>query len=895
MVGIPRGVRRALRLPSSAERLEHELDDEVRFHLDMRVRELVAAGMNEADARAAALARFGDTSDLREYCQSMEVRHMHRMRLREWWDGWLQDVRFAARQVKRSPGFFAVAAITLVLGIASTTAIFSVVRGVLLRPLPYPDADRIVQVWQLDQKGHQNHFADPNYDDLRAQSRSFLALAQVSHVGAVTVVGLDEPVRARNAFVSGDFFAVMGVKPLRGRLFAPEELQVSGPRAVVVSHGFWQQQLGGSESALGQRLMLDGADFTVVGIMPPTLDFPLKVEMWMPREMRPKLPSRTAHNWKVVGRLAPGVTLDAARRDVSTVARRVREQHGEDTWMVDAALVPLHEQLVGRTKGTLTVLMAGSLLLLLIACANVVSLLIARMSARTGEVAVRLALGAGRARLVQQCLAESLILGAVAGAVGVLLARAGVTLLLKLQPANLPRMDEVRVDWQVLVFAVAVSIAAAVAMGIITAWRGTRGNLRDALAHSQRGASASSERVRRVLVVAQVAMAVVLLVGTGLFARSFVRLLSVNPGFRLDRQVVVDVSHSGPQAERPMLYDEIIARFRTIPGIAHVGGVSAMPLGGTGGGNGTFLIMSGADGRMDIEDFERVMRNPERVGEAEFRVAGPGYFEAMSVPLVRGRLFEDRDVAQAPHVALISNSLAKTRWPNEDPIGKVIQFGNMDGDMTPFTIVGVVGDVREQSLATEPRPTFYASYRQRPGYTFAFSFVLSGAADPAAVASAAQRIVRAVRPDLPARVRTIHAIVAGSVADRRFVLWLVAIFGIAALGLGALGVYSVISYLVAQRNRELSIRVALGAKANDIMRLVIRQGIGLAGLGIVIGALAALGATRLIASMLYGVSATDPLAFGAVVVTLTLVATLASWVPARRAARVKAMDVLRVG
>lgn len=895
MRGIPRGVRRALRLPSSAERLDHELDDEVRFHLDMRVRELVAAGMSEADARTEALNRFGNTDDLREYCQSIEVPHMHRMRLREWWDGWLQDVRFAARQVQRSPGFFAVAAITLVLGIASTTAIFSVVRGVLLRPLPYPDADRIVQVWQLNQEGRHARFSDPNYDDLRAQSRSFSALAQVSSAEAVTVSGTAEPVRARNAFVSRDFFDVMGVKPLRGRLFAGEEHQENGPRAVVVSYAFWQRQLAASESAVGQRLMLDGYDFTVVGIMPPALGFPLTVEMWMPRELRRKLPSRTAHNWQVVGRLAPGVTVDAARRDVSTVATHLRQQYGEDTWMMDAALVPLHEQLVGRTKGTLTVLMAGSLLLLLIACANVVNLMIARMAARTGETAVRLALGAGRGRLVQQCLAESLILGAVAGAIGILLARAGVKLLLALQPANLPRIDEVRIDWQVLLFAIAVSVGAAVAMGVVTAWRCTRGNLRYALAHSQRGASPSSERVRRVLVVAQVAMAVVLLVGAGLFAHSFMRLLAVNPGFSVGRQVVVDVSHSGQQSERSALYDDLIARFRAIPGVAHVGGVSAMPLAGTGGGNGTFLIMSSLDERMEMTGFDRAMRNPERVGEAEFRVAGPGYFEAMGVPLVRGRLFEERDVAQAPHVAVISNSLATTRWPNEDPIGKVIQFGNMDGNMTQFTIVGVVGDVRERSLATDPRPTFYASYRQRPGVASRFSFVLSGAAGPAAITSAAQRIVRAVRPDLPPRVRTIDAIVSGSVADRRFVLWLVAIFGIAALTLAALGVYSVISYLVAQRNRELSIRVALGAKANDIVRLVIRQGIGLAGLGIAIGALVAFAATRLIATMLYGVSATDPLAFGAVVVTLTLVAMLASWVPARRAARVRAMDVLRVG
>src|SRR5687767_12344951 len=330
MRGIPDGVRRALRLPSSAERLEHELDDEVRFHLDLRVRELVALGMSESDARARALERFGDTEELRQYCQSIEVPHMQRLKIQEWWSGLMQDLRYALRQVRRSPGFFAVATITLLLGIASTTAIFSVVRGVLLRPLPYPDADRIVQLWQLDDDGRQSQLSDPNYSDVREQSRAFSALAQVSNVGNITVTGGAEPVRARYVFVSRDFFDVMGVRPLRGRLFAPEEMQVSGPRAVVISHAFWRRQLQGSETAVGLKLILDGNEVAVIGVMPPNLDFPARTDFWAARETRAPLPSRTAHNWQVLGRLAQGVTLDAARRDVSAVAKRLRQQLGED-------------------------------------------------------------------------------------------------------------------------------------------------------------------------------------------------------------------------------------------------------------------------------------------------------------------------------------------------------------------------------------------------------------------------------------------------------------------------------------------------------------------------------------------------------------------------------------
>jgi putative ABC transport system permease protein len=900
MLRIPPGVRRALRLPSNAERLAHELDDEVRFHIEMRVAEMVARGMSESDARVEALRRFGDTDDLHHYVTSIETSHMRRMRFREWWEGWMQDVRFALRQFSRAPGFLVVAVTTLALGIAATTSIFSVVRGVLLRPLPYPEPERIVQLWQLNNasSGAHTQFSDANFDDVRDRSRSFAALAEESATGTISVSGMAEPVRTKGAVVSKDFFDVFGVKPMMGRLFLPEELQHNGAPAVLVSRGFWERSLGGSADALGRKLLFDGRAFTVVGVMPPNLDFPAEAELWIPRELEEKLPSRTAHNWQVVGRLKDGVTLAQAHSDVSTIATRLRQQYGDDTWMLDVAVVPLQEQIVGSSTTTLIVLLTGSLLLLFIACANVVNLLVARMSARQGEIAVRVALGAGRGRIVQQCLAEALLLSVAAAALGVLAARAGVKLLLLIQPGNLPRMQEVRIDLAVLLFAIGVCIVAAVCMGLMTAWRGTRGELREALAQSQRtqGGTMSSERVRRVLVVVQMATAVVLLVAAGLFGRSFARLLSVDPGFRAERQVVLDISTNAAGAERVSVYDDLLARFRGIPGVTDAGGINVMPLSPSAGGNGTFLILNDVNERIgDMKDFARLMKDQTRTGSAEFRVASPGYFKAMGVPLLRGRLFEERDNRTAPHVAVISASLAKTRWPTENPIGKVIQFGNMDGDLHPFTIVGVVGDVREESLAADPRPTFYASYRQRPVQAWHFNFVLSTSADPAAIINTARRIVRDARPDLPPRIRTIQAIVSGSVADRRFVLSLVAVFGIAALVLAALGVYSVISYLVTQRAREISIRVALGARSEDIVRLVVSQGFSLAAVGILLGGLVAFAATRLISKMLYGVSATDPTAFVAVALLLAAAALVASWVPARRAARMQAMEVLRVG
>jgi predicted permease len=892
----PPGVRRALRLPSNAERLARDLDDEVAFHLDARVAELVARGMTRDGAMAEAQRRFGDAADLRDYCHSIEVPHMRRMRLREWLEGCVQDVRFGTRQFARSPGFFAVAVVTLALGIGAATSIFSVVHGVVLRPLPYPDADRIVQVWQVNDRNPRNQFADPNFDDLAAQSKSFSALAQFTPAGLVSISGTTEAVRARGARVSRDFFAALGVRPIRGRLFSPEELVLNGRPAMLVSRSFWERHLSASEEAIGRTLIYDGTPFTVVGVMPPTIDFPANAEVWTPRELSAKLPSRTAHNWQVVGRLAEGVTIEQARADVSAIARRLKAQLGSDTWMTDVALVPLQEQIVGRAKGTLTVLLVGSLLLLLIACANVVNLLIARMANRQAEVALRVALGAGRGRVVQQCLAESLLVSLTAAALGVVVALAGVRLLLALQPGNLPRLAEVRVDWQVLLFAVGVATVAAVGMGVVTAWRGTRGALRDALSQSQRtqGGSQSSERIRRSLVIAQVAMAVVLLVAAGLFARSFMRLLAVDPGFVREGRLVVDVAASGTNDERRRLFDELTRRFSELPSVTEVGGANVIPLSGETAGDGTFIIMNDLSEKLAIEDFRRLRDDPSRTGNAEFRVASSGYFRAMGIPLHRGRMFEERDTHGAPHVAVISASLAGTRWPDQDPIGKVIQFGNMDGDLTPFTIVGIVGDVRERSLAAEPRPMFYASYRQRPSAAWRFNFVLTTSNDPTALVSAAQRVVRDVRPDVPPRVRTIDAILHTSVADRRFVLSLVGAFGVAALVLAALGIYSVIAYLVTQRSREIGIRVALGARSEDVVRIVLRQGLALAGAGIIIGAAVSFAATRTIETMLYGISATDPLAFAGVVLLLTAIAAAASWIPARRAARVDAMEVLRI-
>ena len=727
-------------------------------------------------------------------------------------------------------------------------------------------------------------------------------MAQFADAGVTSVSGASEPVRVRLAMVSSEFLTVLGVRPFRGRAFGPEEQREGGARAVMVSHRFWQRYLAGRPDLATTALTFENDVYPVIGVMPAALDFPVGTDLWIARELTAKNPYRTGHNWQAIARLADGVTLQRANAELSALSRRLRQQYGNETMMFDAVAVPLREQMVGDTRPTLLVLLAASGFLLLIACANVVNLLVARAAVREGELAVRLALGAGRRRIAQQFLAESLVLALTGGVLGVILAALGVRALLTLEPGDLPRVAEVGVDWSVLAFALGLSVVVAAVLGLLSALRGTRGDLKQAMAQAQRtqAGAGASYRVRGALVVAQMALTLMLLVGAGLLARSFLRLAQVDPGYRTERALVLDISASVPegpdgQRERVRLYDEIIARLSALPGVASVGGVNAFPLSGGNRSNGSFLIMSRPDEPLDMSQIAKLMQDPARSGDAEYRVASPGYFRAMNIPVLRGRVFEDRDAPDAPPVGVISEALAKTKWPNDDPIGKIIQYGNMDGDLRPFTIVGVVGDVREASLADQPRATFYSNYRQRPRGASAFNFVIQGDAPAEAIIPAARRVVAELRPDVPPRFRTIQTVVSQSVADRRFVLLLVGVFGAAAMVLATLGVYSVIAYVVAQRRQEIGVRVALGAQSSDVLRMVLRQGFVLAALGIAIGTVAALLMARLLARFLYGIAPNDPVAFGGVILVLGVVALVASFVPALRATRVDPMTALRNG
>jgi predicted permease len=814
-------------------------------------------------------------------------------RRQRWRDSFFQDARLAARTLRKSPGFTVVAVLTLGLGIGGATALFSVVEAVLLRPLPYDEPERLVQLWE-GVGGGRSSFSTLNFWDIRDRSRSLEAVASYGVASTPVAVG-GQVSRITVAYVSEAFFDVLRVEPVVGRRITAGEFATGAPVAVV-SESFWRTELGGDPD-LGRTPVRSGDQvYTVVGVAPDGTAFPMGAGAWVPRE--PDAGEyRTGHNWMVVGRLAPGVTVEAARTELSAIAAELEQQHGADTDMSAVVAIPLLEQLVGNVRPMLLILLGAAGFLLVVACANVMNLLLARGSARRTEVAVRQAIGAGRGRLAGQFLTEALVLSLAGGALGLVLASLGVDVLLALETGQLPRAGEVGVHPTVLGFALGVSFLTAAILGLFTSAR-TDQDLHSALAEAGRTRSggARAQRLRGLLTALQVAMTLVLLVGAGLLAQSFLRVSAVDPGYRTTGALVVDAYVPSARGFDPgvvgdesqgvaRIRDLLVERLGVLPGVSEVGVTNAFPLSGRGS-DGGFLVLERPDEVTDLEGFMRLGSDPARQGYAEYRVASADYFRAMGIPLLRGRLFDGRDEPSAPHVAVISESLAETRWPGEDVIGKVIQYGNMDADLRPFTVVGIVGDTREQGLDATPRPTFYANALQRAaGLRGMFSVVLVGG-DPRSLGPAAQAAVREVAPDVPVRVRTLDEIFASSLAQRRFSLVLLGAFALVAVLLAVTGIYGVISYLVAQRSREWAIRMALGAGRVDVVRQVLVGGLGLVVAGIFVGSAVALAATRVLEGLLYGVAATDVPTFVAVALLLVAVSLIASYVPAARATRV---------
>lgn len=838
-------------------------------------------------------------------------------------DGLTYDFRYGLRMLGKNPVYAFVSVITLALGIGASTAIFSVVYGILLRPLPYDKPEQIVRVWEVNAKGGRMQFADPNFDDMRAQTQLLQGMAEMRSSEVPVSVG-DQPESVRIAYVSHDFFAVMGVQPVLGRLFVPEEQQFRAVPTVVVSYSYWRGHLHEAQDLGALKFAISKNPTQIIGVLPPGFRFPDNSDVWIPREIDVHLPSRTAHNWQVIARLRNGAHLDQARGELSAVAQRLSQQYGlEEKHMVDAAVLPLKEALTTEVRTALLIVLGVAGLLLLVTWANVMNLWLAHASARTAELSVRVALGASRWRLSRQLLAEALLLCFLGGLLGTIGAFLGLRVLLVLAPADIPRLDEVSVNVPVLLFALGLSFVIAVSLGLFTALRAVWRKFRPALVEGgqRQGTSVRGQRMGRIIVAGQIAITLILLTGAGLLGRSMLRVLSIQPGFETDHIATLDLRSSDlkdrTEEQRVQLVDQLISRAKTLPGVYAAGGTNVLPLKPADSSDGTFAIinpqqLSAAQrdliqrsAAVSVENadpafineligfMDELFRNKEKTGNADFLLASQGYFETLGIPLQSGRLFNEGDGPAAPHVAVISESLAEKTWPDQDPLGRTIEFGNIDGDLRLLTIVGVVADVRTTSLEKEPRPTVYVNYRQRPRSLYQFNIVIRNSSDPSLLFGAVRGILRQTDPTIPPRMNTFAQVFSESVNRRRFNLLLVSAFAVTALLLAVAGVFGVLAYAVAQRTREIGVRIALGATPVNILKMVLGQGLLTIAIGTAIGLLGSYLLTRTMSSLLFEVSPNDPVTIAGVTLLLILIGTLASYIPARRATRVDPMIALR--
>jgi putative ABC transport system permease protein len=894
---LPSILRLRLRSLFARPSVEEELDEELQYHLEREIEQRIAAGMSGESARQQALRAIGPITQRKEECRDM--------RGLQWLDNALRDFRFAIRALIKSPGFALVAIFTLALGIGASTAVFSVVHAVLLRALPYPNAQQIVRVWERAPDGHRMNLAYPNFEDFRAQNNTFTHLAGYGDL-LTSVSGGSEPVRVRVAAVTSGFFEALGVQPFRGRDFTSQEHRPYGTPAAIVSYAYWQRYLGGATNLSGLRLRLVGGVYPVAGVMPAGFDFPHGVAVWIPGELDPDHGTRTAHNWRGIGRVRDGTTVAQARANLTAIAHRINAEYGKHVDLNEAAVVPLADALVGNVRTTLLTLAGAVGLLLLVACTNVAGVLLARTSARRKELAVRVTLGAGVLRLVQQFLAESFVLSFAGGLFGILLAVAAVHALPAIVPADLPRQGEITIDPPVLLFALGATLSVAVSLGLFAAWRAVRGDVQESLTAGSRTytGGVASHTFRGFLVVGEIAVTLVILISAGLLGRSFLRLISTTPGFRQANLITIQFSLSTPldfrqdksaTSRQIQQLDELVSRLRAIPGVQSLGLAGAMPVAaGDNLADGDFLILNGQKPPANFDEWDRIAQNRSQVGHALYAVAGEGYFRTLNIPLVRGRIFSGQDGLSSVHAAVISQTLARTRWPDQDPIGQVIEFGNMDGNPKPLTIVGIVGDVRARGLDSPPSPIIYVNYRQRGMNLNASPTALIRSAAPLGdIARSARAIFHDLAPDIPVKFSMFTDEMGGWLAQRRFLLLLVGVFAAAALGLAALGIYGVIAFSVTRRTQEIGVRMALGALRGDILRLVVGEGARLALAGLGIGTAAAIGVTRLLSSLLFGVTATDPITFDGLALLLAAVALLASYIPARRAMRLDPNNALR--
>jgi len=796
--------------------------------------------------------------------------------------GLRQDLKYGIRMLFKKPAFTAVVVLTLALSISSTTVVFSVVNALLLRSLPYSNPDQLINVWSVFKSNNKAYASAANFREWQERNQSFQSLAAYDSL-KLNLTGGDRPEAIDVALVTANLFPLLGVQPVRGRGFRTEEEQPATNKVAVISDGLWQRRFGADAGVVGKPLVLDGDSYTVIGIMPPRFSFPEKIDVWLPLSFVPEeLADRGYNHLAVVGRLKPGVELRQAQAEMSAImGEQVRKYPNENAGR-SMRLLTFQQNLVGDIRMALWILSAAVFLVLLIACANIANLLMARATTRQKDIAIRIGLGAGRRRLIQQLLIESLLLSLFGGAMGLIFAYGGLKVLTSVGPTNIPRLSEVTIDARVLAFTLVISLLTGVIFGLIPALQATKPEINEWLKDGQRSASGGpgGKRARSWLVVTEMALALILLIGAGLLIKSFLILWQVEPGFNPHNVITMAISPSPPkyntQRDFVILCQRVLEQVKSTPGVDAVGVVNQLPFSGRNLGL-NFTV----GGQPPVK--------PEDTASANFRLVSPGYLQAMGIPLKRGRDFNDHDRRDSTPVALINETLAKHYFANEDPIGKQL---NIEGQQAPREIVGIIGDVKQIKLDAEVKSEIYVPFFQIA--VPAMNIVVRTTTDPGSMTSAVLRQISRVDPDQPVyQVKTMDEYLGESMAQRRLSTVLLGVFAALALILAALGVYGMMSYLVSQRTREIGVRMALGARQLDILKLVVRHGMWLSILGIAVGVAAALLLTRIMTSSLYGISASDPLTYVGISALLALIALLACLIPARRALKVDPIIALR--
>ena len=811
-----------------------------------------------------------------------------------------QDIRYGLRVMRKNPGFIAIAVFALALGVGANTAIFSVVNAILLHPINYENPDRLMMVWEKGARRGLGQIPSslPAFLDLRTSNNSFEDLGAFADSN-FNLTGGEQPERVIGVRVTASLLSLLGVQPVKGRLFLPEEDQPQASRVLILSHQLWRRSFGDNPNIVGQPVALNGDSYTVVGIMPADFKFPPafsatiassqyampKADLWVPLVPDESLKARANRPLFMIGRLKPGVTPTAAQSDLNVIASRLQKEYPATDADMQIDVIPLRQQITGDIRLALIVLFAAVGCVLLIACANVANLLLAKASGRQKEVAIRTALGATRLRIIRQLLTEGMLLGLAGGLLGSLLAVLVLRQLVIFSPANVSIPDNIGIDWQVLAFTLVLSLVTSFVFGLAPALQASKLDLNETLKEGGRGSSGGvkQNRLRSLLVITEVALALVLLIASGLMIKSFLRLQSVNPGFNPANLITLEMqlpeNKYSDKDRQAIFQQQLVQRVAQVPGVQSVGTVDNLPFSGN-----EFNVGYSIEGQPPLNAAERP--------RAFLRNVSPNYFEAMGIPLRKGRGFTESDNANAPAATIINETAARKFWPNEEPLGKRFKRGSVDSQNPWLTVVGVIGAVSHSSLQVASQPEVYLPFQQNPGLNL--TLVARTSSDPKAFAGAVRREVSAMDNDLPvSNIKFMDEIVGKSVAQPRVYALLLGIFAGLALILAAIGIYGVISYSVTQRTHEIGIRMALGAQTRDVLALIIKQGMALALVGIFLGLLVSLALTRVLASQLYGVSSTDPVTYSAISLLLMFVALIACYIPALRATKVDPMIAVR--